>query len=125
MMAGADRFSLLLLEPGEIYFDDFSASLYTDPEGKGGAKKKAAAGGGGGASGRGGRRAAEGRRRGSSSYGDDENDGDGDEAEAAPVDGRVKICSKSLVFVPSGAENLRRPLIKFPLNECQELKGIV
>ena len=24
----ATRFSLLLLEPGEIYFDDFSAALY-------------------------------------------------------------------------------------------------
>ena len=38
----------------------------------------------------------------------------------APVEGRVKICSKSLVFVPSGRENLKRPLIKFMLSEFQD-----
>ena len=37
-----------------------------------------------------------------------------------PVEGRVKICSKSLVFVPSGRENLKRPLIKFMLSEFQD-----
>ena len=45
---------------------------------------------------------------------DDEDDLD------APVEGRVKICSKSLVFVPSGRENLKRPLIKFMLNEFHD-----
>ena len=29
-----DRFSLLLLEPGEIYFEDFAVKLYKNPEEK-------------------------------------------------------------------------------------------
>ena len=27
-----ERFSLLLLEPGEIYFDDFAVTMHTNPE---------------------------------------------------------------------------------------------
>ena len=38
----------------------------------------------------------------------------------APVEGRVKICSKSLVFVPTGRENLKRPLMKFMLSDFQD-----
>ena len=38
----------------------------------------------------------------------------------APVEGRVKICSKSLVFVPNGRENLKRPLIKFMLSDFHD-----
>ncbi|KAG0413817.1 hypothetical protein HPB47_009029, partial [Ixodes persulcatus] len=64
-------FSLLLLEPGEIYFKDYSVYLYPDNVSE-----------------------AEARRR--------------------CQKGRLKICSKSLLFVP---EDVNQPILKFPLNE--------
>jgi len=42
--------------------------------------------------------------------------------EADPVPGRLKVCSKSLVFVPAFGDR-RRPLVKFPLNECTKIDG--
>jgi factor associated with neutral sphingomyelinase activation len=109
-MSVATRFSLLLLEPGEIYFDDFSATLYRNPEERKREHKANASAKDRGAANR--------RRTSGDVYDDEDDDVD------APVEGRVKICSKSLVFVPSGNENLRRPLIKFPLNDCQDIQGI-
>uniref|UniRef100_A0A131YA21 Putative neutral sphingomyelinase n-smase activation associated factor fan n=1 Tax=Ixodes ricinus TaxID=34613 RepID=A0A131YA21_IXORI len=67
----SERFSLLLLEPGEIYFKDYSVYLYPDNVSE-----------------------AEARRR--------------------CQKGRLKICSKSLLFVP---EDVNQPILKFPLNE--------
>lgn len=67
------RFSLLLLDPGEIYFEDFSSSFIppdTTPK----------------------------------TY------------ESKKQDGRLKMCSKSLVFEP---KDLNRPLIKIPLKDCK------
>ncbi|KAI5736549.1 hypothetical protein M8J76_004540 [Diaphorina citri] len=68
-----ERFSLLLLEPGEFYFDDLSVVLILT-------NKK------------------------------------NEEEERRP--GRLKLCSKSLVFDP---KNLALPLIKIPLKECTSL----
>lgn len=67
------RFSLLLLDPGEIYFEDFSANLISfDNNADAGASKKQS--------------------------------------------GRLKLCSKSLVFEP---KHITLPLIKIPLRECK------
>ncbi|XP_067052011.1 protein FAN-like isoform X3 [Acropora muricata] len=66
------RFSLLLLEPGEIYFEDFSVFYYPS---------------------------------GSSE----------EEAIKRKQRGRLKICSKSILFDPIDTVY---PIIKFPLREC-------
>ncbi len=75
-----DRFSLLLLEPGEIYFTDLAVTLFRDP---------------------------------SKPVNDESNF----------ARGRLKICSKSIVFVPQPQPIDMEPLLKFPLNECSEIKG--
>lgn len=67
------RFSLLLLEPGEFYFDDLSVVLIIM---------------------------------------------DRNNAEQEKRPGRLKLCSKSLVFDP---KNLSLPLIKIPLKDCTSL----
>ncbi|KAI4464259.1 beige/beach-related [Holotrichia oblita] len=74
------RFSLLLLDPGEIYFEDFSAVFVTSDVT-------------------------------STNY------------DYKKQDGRLKLCSKSLVFEP---KDISKPLIKLPLKECkviEEWKG--
>ncbi|KAK4880232.1 hypothetical protein RN001_008378 [Aquatica leii] len=74
------RFSLLLLEPGEIYFEDFSACLIpSDTTTKNYESKKQV--------------------------------------------GRLRMCSKSLVFDP---QDLTKPIIKIPLKDCtilEQFKG--
>lgn len=74
------RFSLLLLDPGEIYFEDFSAVLVPpDTTTKTYDYKK--------------------------------------------QDGRLKMCSKSLVFDP---KDINKPIIKIPLKDCriiEQFKG--
>ena len=67
-----DRFSLLLLEPGEIYFEDFKVVHHVRPEDK-------------------------------------------VPAVHNEVPGRLKVCSKSLVFVPA---NTALPMLKFCLADC-------
>ncbi|XP_048576936.1 protein FAN isoform X2 [Nematostella vectensis] len=69
------RFSLLLLEPGEIYFEDFSAFYYPCdvPE---------------------------------------------DEAIKRKQRGRLKMCSKSILFDPNDTS---LPILKFPLRECLKI----
>ena len=77
-----DRFSLLLLEPNEIYFTDVAVTLIRD-------QNKAA------------------------------------NAEGNFSRGRLKICSKSVVYVPQadpGQSNLE-PLLKFPLSDCTDIVG--
>ncbi|XP_031342782.1 protein FAN-like isoform X2 [Photinus pyralis] len=74
------RFSLLVLEPGEIYFEDFSACLIPSDTT-------------------------------TSNY------------ELKKQQGRLRMCSKSLVFEP---HDLNKPLIKIPLKECtilEQFKG--
>ncbi|CAH1391564.1 unnamed protein product [Nezara viridula] len=66
------RFSLLLLEPGEVYFEDFSVHLQVKS----------------------------------------------DDHNLSEV-GRLKICSKSLVFDP---QDHLKPIIKVLLKECKEIK---
>ncbi|XP_069951437.1 protein FAN isoform X2 [Cherax quadricarinatus] len=68
-------FSLLLLEPGEIYFEDFAA-VYILPEESA-----------------------------------NNNDGWEEKFEDGLLRGRLKVCSKSLVFDP---RDIRAPIIKFP-----------
>lgn len=77
-----DRFSLLLLEPGEIYFSDVAVTLFRD------INKPA-----------------------------------NDESNFSV--GRLKICSKSIVFVPRAnpEESNVEPLLKFPLCDCTEIIG--
>jgi len=72
-----DRFSLLLLEPSEIYFCDVAVTYLDDSS--------------------------------------DENH----------QRGRLKICSKSVVFVPQSYADDQKvpPLLKFPLSDCTEIKG--
>ncbi|XP_023211855.1 BEACH domain-containing protein lvsF-like isoform X1 [Centruroides sculpturatus] len=67
-----ERFSLLLLEPSEIYFEDYSVFSYPAnfPE---------------------------------------------EEAIKRKQKGRLKVCSKSLVFEPN---DINKPILKFQLNEC-------
>ncbi|KAF7269361.1 hypothetical protein GWI33_017614 [Rhynchophorus ferrugineus] len=75
-----ERFSLLLLEPGEIYFEDFSAVFIPSDTT-------------------------------SSNY------------DYKKQDGRLKMCSKSLVFDP---KDISKPLIKISLKNCvviEEWKG--
>lgn len=80
-----DRFSLLLLEPGEIYFCDVGVSLHNSQEGA----------------------------QGTATF-----------KEKDPVRGRLKICSKSLVFVPQASPNEKDlgPLLKFPLADCTKIQ---
>jgi len=70
-----DRFSLLLLEPGEIYFEDFKVVYHIKPE-------------------------------------------DRVPAVHNEVPGRLKVCSKSVVFVP---QNISLPMLKFPLTDCEDI----
>ncbi|PNF22132.1 hypothetical protein B7P43_G06803 [Cryptotermes secundus] len=70
-----DRFSLLLLEPAEIYFEDFSAFLFPLDVNKHDFEKKKQI-------------------------------------------GRLKMCSKSIVFDP---KDMEKPLIKIPLKECMKI----
>ncbi|KAK6632193.1 hypothetical protein RUM44_007224 [Polyplax serrata] len=66
------RFSLLLLEPGEIYFEDFSASLFPFNVKQ-------------------------------------------ENFEVFRQLGRIKLCSKSLVFDP---QDSNQPILKIPLQDC-------
>ncbi|XP_075213392.1 protein FAN-like [Lycorma delicatula] len=75
-----ERFSLLLLEPGEIYFEELSVFLCEETS----IKNKNI------------------------------------ETEKNQL-GRLKICSKSLVFDP---KDLSKPLIKIPFKECAEIRKI-
>ena len=77
-----DRFSLLLLEPGEIYFTDVGVTFIRDPN-------KSI------------------KEVGNFSR------------------GRLKICSKSIVFVPQVDHFDQEPLLKFPLCDCAEVKGTI
>lgn len=70
-LQNSERFSLLLLEPGEIYFKDYSVYLYPDNVSEA-------------------------------------------EAQRRRQKGRLKICSKSILFVP---EDVNHPIMKFPLNK--------
>ncbi|XP_067007294.2 protein FAN isoform X2 [Anabrus simplex] len=74
-MMEKDRFSLLLLEPGEIYFEDFSAFLFPI-------------------------NATE------------------DDFEKKKELGRLKMCSKSIVFDP---KDILKPIIKIPLKDCSKI----
>ncbi|KAK5646659.1 hypothetical protein RI129_005123 [Pyrocoelia pectoralis] len=74
------RFSLLVLEPGEIYFEDFSACLIPS-------------------------------------------DTTTNNYDLKKQQGRLRMCSKSLVFDP---HDLNKPLVKIPLKECtilEQFKG--
>ena len=73
-----DRFTLLLLEPGEIYFQDLAVNYIYD-------ETKAL-------------------------------------TEENFQRGWLKICSKSIVFVPIKERN-KDPLLKFPLNDVSEIIG--
>merc|ERR1711860_206092 len=77
IMSG-DRFTLLLLEPGEIYFQDLAVNYIYD-------ETKAL-------------------------------------TEENFQRGWLKICSKSIVFVPIKERN-KDPLLKFPLNDVSEIIG--
>ncbi|XP_071957305.1 protein FAN-like [Antedon mediterranea] len=70
-----ERFSLLLLEPGEIYLEDYSVYYYR-------------------------------------------NDLPENEAIQRKVRGRLKVCSKSIVFTPQDA---RFPIVKFILRNCERI----
>lgn len=73
---GQERFSLLLLEPGEIYFEDFSVYYFPD----------------------------------------------GDVETHAPYrqqQGHLKVCSKSVVFVP---KQIQWPIIKFPMRNVEKIE---
>nr|XP_054748414.1 BEACH domain-containing protein lvsF-like [Lytechinus pictus] len=74
-----ERFSLLLLDPGEIYFEDFSVYFY--PTGLKAVSEEEAI-----------------RRR---------------------CRGRLKICSKSIVFDP---QDVSQPIMKFPLRSCIKIE---
>ena len=99
-----DRFSLLLLEPGEIYFKDVAVTYCSDPDFR---PPPGSAGSGSGSSGL--------RRASSGAHG------------VRMVNGWLKICSKSLVFVPTESSDPlhpdSRPLIKLPLADCTAIKG--
>ncbi|XP_023316576.1 protein FAN-like [Trichogramma pretiosum] len=73
-----ERFSMLLLDPGEIFFEDYSVQMQMIES------------------------------------------SDNNESEWA--DGRLKFCSKSLVFV---CKDLNKPLIKIPLKETTAEKYII
>lgn len=76
------RFSLLLLEPNEIYFEDFAVSLLPDP-------------------------ASPSKNSRPSSH-------------SPPFDGRLKMCSKSLVFVPRDALH---PIVKLAYRDCLDISA--
>ncbi|TRY75685.1 hypothetical protein TCAL_14609 [Tigriopus californicus] len=107
-----DRFSLLLLEPGEIYFEDCAVTLHRNPDFKAwptfepptshrGSNKNLS-------------------RNGSSTHESLSTDRV-DLDMTWPIKGRLKICSKSLVFVPP-REFHKEPLLKFPLRECTDIQ---
>lgn len=74
---GQERFSLLLLEPGEIYFEDFSVYYYPDGRVDGGSESNR-------------------QQR-----------------------GHLKVCSKSVVFVP---KDIEWPILKFPMKNVQSIE---
>ncbi|KAG8197532.1 hypothetical protein JTE90_007268 [Oedothorax gibbosus] len=71
-----ERFSLLLLEPGEIYFEDYSCHCYPGKTTESEAFRRA-------------------------------------------HKGRLKVCSKSILFDPKDACH---PILKFPLRDCQKIE---
>ena len=97
-----DRFSLLLLEPGEIYFSDVAVTYCKDPDSKEGRTPT-------------GKATSSIRRKDSIKSSELQKEHD-------CVRGRLKICSKSLVFVPQESSGPSQPdttpLIKFPLADC-------
>lgn len=97
-----DRFSLLLLEPGEIYFEDFSVMLHRNPDQQ--------------------QQQQQSSSKSKSKSKNKTEAGDNDGESPGPCEGRLKICSKSLVFVPS-AKELKKPLVKFPFSECHKIEG--
>uniref|UniRef100_U5EY84 Putative neutral sphingomyelinase n-smase activation associated factor n=1 Tax=Corethrella appendiculata TaxID=1370023 RepID=U5EY84_9DIPT len=78
-----ERFSLLLLEPGEIYFEDFSVDLLENVKQIGSSSSRTAT------------------------------------TKSNEILGRLKMCSKSLLFEPKS--NLEMPLIKIPYKECLKM----
>lgn len=106
-----DRFSLLLLEPGEIYFEDCAVTLHRNPDFKAWPIISPSTATGT-------KNAAHQRNNESDEpLGTDRVDLD----MTLPMKGRLKICSKSLVFVPS-REFHKEPLLKFPLRECSHIQ---
>lgn len=81
-MDGISRFSLLLLEPGEIYFEDFAA-IYILPN-----------------------------------ESTENDDGWENKFEDGMLRGRLKVCSKSLVF---DSRDIRAPIIKFPYRSFEAI----
>ena len=115
-----DRFSLLYLEPGEIYFTDVLVTFCKDPDSKERSKHPPSP-----------------QVNNSSTIRSKENNTPQStnspvryqqqfqkkpESESDLVRGRLKICSKSLVFVPQESSDPSqpdtRPLLKFPLADC-------
>ncbi|XP_050717441.1 protein FAN-like [Eriocheir sinensis] len=90
-MEGVERFSLLLLEAGEIYFEDYAA-VYILPK-----ERPAAAAAG-------------------------NEESWEDKFEEGIIRGRLKVCSKSLVFDP---RDLRAPIIKFPYRGLEAVEESV
>lgn len=87
-----DRFSMLLLEPGEVYFTDLAVTYHTDP------------------------------------HGPLDPNASSSLVLSNEVRGRLKICSKSIVFVPQQSADPTvhpdtAPLLKFPLADCKCIKG--
>ena len=81
-MAAKQRFSLLLLEPGELYFDDYSVFFHPDADGS-----------------------------------------ESEQSMRRKIRGRLKVCSKSLVFDP---QDFSDPVMKFPFKDTlyvAEMKG--
>lgn len=74
------RFSLLLLEPGEIYFEDLSVYFYTSEQ-----KYRTS------------------------------------QLQESDNLGRLKICSKSLVFEP---KNTMQPIIKMKFENCTSINKV-
>ena len=88
-----DRFSLLLLEPSEIYFEDFKVVYHTKPEDKKPSVHNEIPGR---------LKVIIGNYNSSQHY----------------IFLLFKVCSKSIVFVP---QNISLPMLKFPLTDCQEI----
>ncbi|XP_055537096.1 protein FAN-like [Wyeomyia smithii] len=78
-----ERFSLLLLEPGEIYFEDFSVDLMQPYDGHGSSSSSSS-------------------------------------PSQASLIGRLKMCSKSVVF--EAKDNLRLPLVKIAYKDCLQIR---
>ncbi|KAL3859053.1 hypothetical protein ACJMK2_009289 [Sinanodonta woodiana] len=76
-IAAQERFNLLLLEPGEIYFEDFSVYYYP------------------------------------------QDISEDDDAFKKRQRGHLKICSKSIVFVPKESQH---PLLKFPMKSIKNIE---